>query len=251
MLAKYVSYAAALAALSMVAGQSASAATIPITSFNADGIVQNGNASAHNEGDIVVGRFNSDHRVVVYPFKLPTLAPGHFVTDASLRVVLRSKSGTTMTPSTLNFNVDLYAVRVTPTNTILNDFYGVGASPITTNGSVLLQDNFATPSTANGPVTSLPIAGGNLAAYLKQPGRYVVGHYLWLRLNFDVAQGLQVGQYTFAANNLGNTNQTQASTVAGTSPAVLTLTTAIPEPATVFALAGVVGILGLSRRRQV
>ena len=240
MVAKSALCVAALAALSAVAGQNASAAVIPVTSYNADGIVQNGSANANNEGEIVVGQFSTNHRVVVYPFQLPTLAPGEVVTDASLKVVYRANLGTE------NFNVDVYAVDVNASNAISNGYYGVGASPTTPTGSVLIQDNFVTPTTTIGNVTSNATAGANLAAYLNQPGKYVAGSYVWLRLNFDVAQGSEVGQYKFGANDFGG----GTATTAGSIPAVLTLTTAIPEPATVFVLAGVAGVLGLSRRRR-
>jgi len=252
MLAKYVSYAAALAALSMVAGQSASAAVITISAPTADGIVQNGNAQADGEGELRVGLLgNNMFRVAILMFQLPVLAPGETVTNAVLNTRFGVTSGPGFNPSTPPlFNVDLYATRVAAGLGINNGLdWGFGASPpaLPALTGTLIQNDLVTPSTTLGGnqlISTNATGNANLLSYINS--NYVGGSYIYLRLNPDVAQNLaaiggnDVGYRVFS-RNFGD----------GSRAATLDLTIVpIPEPATVFVLAGVAGVLGLSRRRR-
>jgi len=242
MLAKYVSYAAALAALSIVAGQSASAAVFTISAPVEDGIIQNvSQGPATGEGDMRVGLLGgSNFRVVILMFQLPVLAPGETVTNA----VLNTRFG--ITSNTPLFNIDVYATRVAAGSPNIDNGldWGFGASP----GGTLIQNDLVTPSTdlSSGDTLISTDATGNtnLSSYLNS--NYVAGSYVYLRLNPDVAQdsvaigGSDSGYRVFSADIFS-----------GTRAAQLELTTGvIPEPASVFVLAGVAGVLGLSRRRR-
>lgn len=218
---------------------STQAATIAVTSFNADGILQNVTASSTTEGEIGVGRLFSASRVVIYPFLLPTLPVGEVLSTVSLNVVFRSRGGTP------NFNVDLYAVGVNASNNIAQGggaFWGVGATPTTPVGSALVQNDFVTSTTTTGTLTTNAGASTNLVTYLN--ANYVAGSYLFLRLNFDVAAGTETGSYVFGANDFGG----GTNTTAGSIPAVLTLTT-VPEPSS-LGLLGLGGLLMLRRSRR-
>jgi len=244
MLAKYVSYAAALAALSMFVGQSASAATITVSAPLADGIVQNGNAQDAGEGVMRVGLLGgSNFRVAILMFQLPMLAPGDIVTNAVLNTRFASKSNA---PS---FNVDLYATRVAAGSPSMNNGldWGFGVPPPALTGT-LIQNDLVTSTTVLGgnQLISTNVTGNdNLLSYLNS--NYVGGSFIYLRLNPRAAQTVgAIGEDT--GYNVYSANWTSG----GSRVATLDLTIVpIPEPATVFALAGVVGILGLSRRRQV
>jgi len=206
-----------------LAASTQAATVIPVTSLNPDGILQNGNDVATGEGEPGVGRVFNASRVVIYPFLLPTLPVGEVLSTVSLSVVFRS-----LVDGAPNFNVDLYAVGVNISDDIAQNnfaFWGVGAAPTTPAGSALIQDDFVIPSTATGTLTTNAGASTNLVTYLN--ANYVAGRYLFLRLNFDVAQGAETSGYRFGANDFGNPNT--SSTSVGTIPAVLTLTT-IPEP---------------------
>jgi len=221
------------------------AATIAVTSLNPDGILQNANAVDTGEGEPVVGRFSGNlSRVVIYPFLLPTLPVGEVLSTVSLNVAFRGLVG-----GTPNFNVDLYAVGVNTSNDIAQGggaFWGVGDTPTTPAGSVLIQNDFVIPSTATGTLTTNAGASTNLVTYLN--ANYVAGRFLFLRLNFDVDQGAETNAYRFGANNFGNSSQDFDSTSVGSIPAVLTLTT-IPEPSS-LGLLGLGGLLMLRRSRR-
>jgi len=238
MLAKYVSYAAALSALSMVAGQSASAAVITVNSNASDAFMFNTDVGGTDSGDLHVGRVFGQARLALFAFQLPSI-PGEVVTNATLSVYLNEKSG-----DTTLFNVDLYAVRQSSTSPdMVSTDWGWG----TTAGGTSIQDNYFTSGTADGYVPTS--AGGNAALLNFVNTGYTPGNYLIFRLNPDSPEYANIGDlangtfYRTASSEWGG---------AGARVAQLELTTAvIPEPATVFVLAGVAGVLGLSRRRQV
>ena len=239
MFAKSALCLAALAALSTVSGQSASAAVITISSHVADGIIQNGNAQDAGEGEMRVGLLGgSNFRVVILMFQLPVLAPGETVTNAVLNTRFGSKSNTPL------FNIDVYATRVAAGSPSMNNGldWGFGASP----GGTLIQNDLVTPSTVLGGDTLISTnstGNANLLSYVNS--NYVAGRYVYLRFNPDVAQTNAAIGGDDAAYRVYSANWTSG----GSRVAQLELTTVIPEPAT-LGLVGLAATLGMARRRR-
>ena len=251
MFAKSALCLAALAALSTVSGQSASAAVITISSHVADGIIQNGNAQDAGEGEMRVGLLGgSNFRVVILMFQLPVLAPGDTVTNAVLNTRFGDTSGPGFNPSTPPlFNVDLYATRVAAGLGINNGLdWGFGASPpaLPALTGTLIQNDLVTPSTVLGGnelISTDATGNANLLSYINS--NYVAGSYVYLRLNPDVAQTNAAIGGDDAAYRVYSANWTSG----GSRVAQLELTTVIPEPAT-LGLVGLAATLGMARRRR-
>jgi len=246
MFAKSALCLAALAALSAVAGQSASAAVITVNANASDGMLYNGGGDGGidlAQGDLDAGkRFGSQAREPLFAFLLPVVPFGETVTNATVKVWLKETSG-----DVTLFNVDLYAVRKNSTSPdIQGSDWGWGASP---GVGTLIQDNYFTSGTSTGGYVPTS-AGGNAALLGFVNTGYTAGNYLIIRLNPDSPE---YPSAAFDALPDATYYRTLSSEFGGGSNvAQLTLTTTpIPEPATVFVLAGVAGILGLSRRRHV
>ena len=248
MVAKSALYVAALAALSMVAVQNASAAKIAVSSGLADGniyyrasVPDYGNTSG-DSGDLLVGVGFPDggiqQRVGIYVFKLPSLSAGETVTGASFQAYLSE-----VQTNLASFNVDMYVTRVGSGTTYdyATDF-GDGPTPAPVLGT-LIQNDFVTPTTPKDALVNTSAAGNTaLLNYLNLPGNYVGGSYLFVRLNGDYSN-LQNQEW---ANFMTADKGSQAGS-AGLMP-TLTLTT-VPEPAS-LALLGLSGLAMLRRRRQ-
>ena len=228
MVAKSALYVAALAALSMVAAQNASAAVIPIKSDRADLNMLSGEGANGSEWNLPVGRiYGSQDRTALFMFLLPAI-PGETVTSASFKA-----NQSIAATSLFGFNVDMYAVRVGATTATTTADFGNGAlSAVGTR----IQDDFVIPSTPTGYVNTNAAGDYALTSYLTS--NYVAGQYLIVRLNADYSTAPTTPPdpyYSFRAFESGDA-------------ATLTLTT-IPEPAS-LGLLGLSGLAMLRRRRQ-
>lgn len=155
-------------------------------------------------------------------FVLPTIPGGEVITSVTF-----TASYDSWWPS-LPFNADVYGIRSDASSTWLPEDFGIGAS----QDGTLLQDNWTL--TAGSYLTPI-----NVTSFVTDD--YVAGNTLFLRVTADgdtaaVSSAGRRGWFIGAGQS---------------SPPVLTITTAIPEPSTYAAIAGllVVGIVLIRRRK--
>ncbi len=208
----------------------------------------------------------------IFLFKLPALAPGESVTSATFSIGRVADSSTgAVTPT---FNGDLYALGVTATNPTISAnsadaqhlFYigdtaqsslpVVAGSQIITGPISRVADNFFVPSMfiANGG-SAAPLDVTDVTSYIQALYSNPVGNgfvpgtsYLVMRLNPDTGTPPSSGTQRYSVAWQGNSTTTPAGTP-GNGPFV-TLTTVVPEPATVcLTTISLIGCL-LAARRQ-
>lgn len=150
----------------------------PIPDFSAASVSSTGRAGSSTSS----GANFSNGRNLVYVFPLPALASGDSLSSANLRFTYTGKSGS---PSPSQ-NADLVALDINQATTpILR--YSESDTPET--GSLKIQDNIITSTTAAGEVTLTAAGKTNLLAYLdsfyKANPDYPGGSNVFLRLNPD------------------------------------------------------------------
>lgn len=164
---------AAVAALLMGSVRPASAGEILIATDGNDQNVLSWTLANEGSGDLPVGRiYGGQERAALYMFKLPALAVGEAVTNATFKAYLAW--------STTGFNVDLYALRVGATAAVDTPDFGVGPTP---GNGTLIQDDFVAPSTSGGYVNTSGAGDAALLSYLTS--NYAADKYLIVRLNAD------------------------------------------------------------------
>jgi len=185
----------------------------------------------------------------IFVFQLPTLAAGAMFTTASFNATLTQiTSGTATAPT---FNGDLYGLGARAAADVQARDYFVGA---TDTGATLIQDNFVTPTTALGTLSTSSAA---LLSYLnvQYGGGANAGKYVFVRINPDIqgqynanpnAGSATVPGYAFAS---GNATSGQPSITFDSGPGV----SAAPEPAQMEMLAlcafGLLGSIVMRRRK--
>jgi hypothetical protein len=227
------------------AGARAGAAVLPglasDNELNADGSVGTVTGQTARAG---FSNSLGNGRNAVFVFQLPSLgttaAP---FTSASLSLTVSSISG----PGAFTFNGDLYGLPASTSSAVptgTGNYYQGQPIGGLNDGNLthpLIQDNFVTTAaTANAIVTTDATGSANLVSYLN--GQYAgglgAGQYVFLRAVPDTTTVTQFTGYNFAAAD----NSTAAARP--------TLTyTAVPEPSTAVALAGLTAA-GLLRRRR-
>jgi MYXO-CTERM domain-containing protein len=203
---------------------SASAATI-VSNVSDQEAASNGTLGALNNGNILAGAYYGagPGTVPVFAFQLPDLGVGQSFGTASLTLNL------TDTPGSFTFNGDVIGIRTAASSAVLGSDWA-------TTGT-MLQDNFLTPTTANGlHTTSNDFAGWMNTQY---DGGANIGKYVFIKLDAEGYTGGSFfsGFFVSSANN-GN---------AALRP---TLTySAVPEPSSSTTLLGLAGLALLLRRR--
>jgi hypothetical protein len=195
----------------------------------------------------------------IFLFKLPVLAPGESVTNAKFSVGrVADTASTAVTPT---FNGDLYALGVTATNPSISAnspdaqhlFYlgdtaqaslpVVAGSQIVTGPVSRLADNFFVPSMfiANGG-SAAPLDVTDVTSYIQALYANPVGNgfvpgtsYLVMRINPDTTTPPSSGTQRYSVAWQGNSTTTPNGTP-GNGP-FITLTTVVPEPASLGLLA--------------
>jgi hypothetical protein len=226
---------AAIAAAAGVASLAAAPAQAAISVIGdpADAQVQLNGGVSPGFGSMRAGTSSSLTAVnVVLVFQLPTLPAGETLSGATLDY---NFTGLSATPA---FNADLYGLSARAASTVLGSDFYEGALQ-TGTGVTLVQDNALTPASTPGTNST---GAANLLTYLKAQYEAVgAGNYVFLRFN---------GDYDPASRPAGSIGYNIAATNGTTLPA-LTLTSAVPEPASVVGLIGLAGLtLGARRRRS-
>lgn len=192
-------------------------------------------------------------RASEFVLQLPTVSdPNLTFTSGDFRVQMLSKTGATDSSIGPNpvptFNLDLYAVRVSDTSTVLaSDFYAGAADTKAT----LIQDNFITPDspirvTGNPNYsTTNDAADAKLVAFLNEA--YAkganAGKYVFIRLSPD---------YSTVTSDMANMNYTVVTGKAGTASEkpTITYTTVVPEPIAVSLIPLAGGLVLMARQRE-
>jgi len=170
--------------------------TYPVNCNTADQVVRDDGTFkyvAHAQHRVGGGVAGADGAAVLV-FQLPALAGDETVDTAGLRVNLETIM------SGVVGNVDLYGIDYRAGSAvILSDYYegAYDGDP----GATALQDNFATPSSSTGSMTTSASGDVNLAAFLA--AQYTAGaqggEYVFLRLNQDVADNPDYKYWTFSS----------------------------------------------------
>lgn len=209
----------------------------------------------YNDGNWFIRAGNGGvtiQRAMVVVVQLPTLeqmGAGNTFTSADFRLQLLSTTGstdsTTGSSPVPDFNLDLYAVRVSDASTVLaSDFY---AGSAVDSKATLIQDNFVTPSSplrSDDYVSTGEAGDAQLLAYLiaAWDNGNNAGKYVFLRLSPDyTAPSTPNMNYTLVTGDAGSANERPTITyTVGVAQ--------IPEPASAGLLAGT-GVLLLTTRR--
>jgi len=181
------------------------------SSFPADGIGDS--VQDLNKVSLIVGAFNTpgqpSRRSAVFVFNLPTLPVGAQLGDATFSARLFAKQNTV----NINYNVDLYALRISdPTDgnpaddAVLASDYGAGVSP----SGTLLQDNWVTLASSTTRIQTDATADGTLLTFLQN--NWVDGGRLFLRANADTIDFNTSGVGTlFAGFEFGSSEHPSAN----------------------------------------
>lgn len=175
----------------------------------------------------------------IFVFDLPALAPGEVFDSASFTLNLTAKEGTVT-----NFNVDLYALELRSSNTVLGDDVFVGAFNTDATNATGLTDNFLVSTTALGQVTTAGGVGSGattLADFLN--AQYALDSsaadkFLFIRASQDANSNN--GNHRFRVNS--------ADTTGTANDPRIDFTTVVPEPAGAWLVA--LGALSLGRRSR-
>ncbi|HEV7299845.1 MAG TPA: PEP-CTERM sorting domain-containing protein [Tepidisphaeraceae bacterium] len=232
-LCRTVLMSAAVVAAVPVMGE---AAVIPISGNTADAAPRSNNSVIDATNATFFVGHGSDNNVgsPVFVFQLPALPAGEGVTSAVF-------DGRYSADDSEDLRVDLYALAVRSSATVLASDFGEGETPAGPVGQTKIADDFVTGSTSQGRLTTNAsqslVLGGFLAA------NYSAGEYLFVRLT-------PVNPDRDGTNDRYRFNTANDPDL-GDQP-ILTLTTAeavVPEP-TSFALAAAgAGLLMVRRRR--
>lgn len=234
----------ALACASLVSSP-ASADTITLSGLTSDAGVT---ANLQLDGGSAATTFRSGlttssgfGRAGVWVFQLPTTLSASDIVSVSFSVGLVSIS------STPSFNADLYAITSSSSSSVLGSYYYNGSTADTTSGVSLVQDNFATSSTATGTVSTSTVGTTALTSFVSaQLTAGNGGKYIFLRVSSDLDTLLsQATGYNFA---------TADNTTSGVTLPTLTIitTSSIPEPSTYAMILGLfaTGLAVCSRRTR-
>ena len=204
-------------------------------------------SGAYDNGSGGFGHYSGSYEPI-FVFQLPTLAAGSVFTTASFNATLTQISSGNDTAPT--FNGDLYGLGARAAADVQASDYFVGA---TDTGATLIQDNFVTPTTTLGTLSTSSAA---LLSYLNAQygGGANAGKYVFVRINPDIqgqynadpnANSATVPGYAFAS---GNATSGQPSITFDSGSGV----SAAPEPAQMEMLAlcafGLLGSIVMRRR---
>lgn len=252
---------AALAAVAISAAPSANA--LILTADTADVSIR---ATAAGDGsstagvvlesttatNLQVGRGSgSQTSVGILVFQLPTLLPGETISAASLTFAQAPFTGV----GSLAENIDLYGLRYSASATVTTDDFYVGASGGDATNASLLHDALLTKGVAYGNsdstvdpaeffTTSGGVGGSSIGLTTFLNAQYtagaVGGDYVFLRFNMD----------TFSTGNRLDVISADNANI--NKPFIDVTITAVPEPSSAAALAGLgaLGLVALRRRRQ-
>jgi hypothetical protein len=179
----------------------------------------------------------------VFFFALPTIPTNEQIIGATFTVELNAAAGTS-TPAS-DANVDLYGLGIDPAPPAVSASQAYTGANDTTAGVVKLQENFFVPADAtatdpNNRKTSVDISGyiEGLILAGAQPGDFLV-----LRLSYDdTSLDLSTtNRYRFRSGD---------DAVPLADQPILTITTAIPEPAGLAVMGFGAGLLASRRRRR-
>ena len=180
--------------------------------------------------------------VVVIPFQLPDvgLVSDPF-TSASFEANIYQMGAATVT------DIDLYGLERRAASTILPSDWYIGSETDTTPGTVLLQDGWLTPSTTLGRLSTSSDANTKLLSYLNNNygGGAGAGEYVFLRGSY-ASPNMAAGWDAY------NMTMREAGGAPNVDYPAITVTSPVPEPATVGLLGlGSLVLLGhLVRRRM-
>lgn len=177
----------------------------------------------------------------VFVFDLPALATGETFNTATFTLNLTAKEGTVT-----NFNVDLYALELRSSNTVLGNDVFVGAFNTDATNATALTDNFLVSSTALGQVTTAGGVGSGattLADFLN--AQYALDanaadKFLFIRANQDANSN--DGNNRFRVNS--------ADTTGTANDPRIDFTTVVPEPSGAWLVALAAWSLGRRRSRR-
>ncbi len=208
----------------------------------ADGI---GNTTADpNKVSLRVGTFgsptetNNFRNAPVFVFQLPTLGAGELLSSANFRVYLASKAGI----GGGDYNVDLWALRVSGSSTVLDSDYGAGPSPAGPAGQSLLQPDFLVTGSPTGRYYETDeSARSTLTSFINS--NYINEGFVFIRPNVD-------SSIDFGANASGGTiDQGYELVSANNSVNKPELVVAVvPEPSTAVLALGAVACAVMLRR---
>lgn len=180
-------------------------------------------------------------RAGIWVFQLPTDLSASDIVSVSFSVGLVSIS------SSPSFNADLYAITASLNNNVQGSYYYNGSAADTTSGVSLIQDNFATSSTAAGMLSTSTDGSTALKSFVSaQIAAGNGGKYIFLRVSPDIDTLLsQATGYNFATAN----NITEGITL----PTLTIITSSsVPEPSTYAMILGLIasGWAACSRRAR-
>lgn len=233
------------AAIALFAGASptAQAASIDVNALDGEvnsANVGDGSGSVSNtgkNGTILSGSFNLTLISPVFPFQLPTLAPGESIGSASLAFNM-SRAGT---PS---FNADLYGIGFRAAGTPVSADYFTGT--LDTTDATLIQNDIGTIANSTTSTRLSTSAAGStaLATYLNtQYTAGAGGNFVFLRFSPDYTSN----PGTSTSGSIGYAISSQETGAA--TRAVLTLNI-VPEPATIGTICMAGLLVALRRKRR-
>jgi len=172
----------------------------------------------------------------VFVFELPTLALGDYIGSAGFSVHYFSRNG-----APLPYNMDVWALRVSGSATVLASDYGAGPNPEGPSGQMLLQEDFITSSSATGQRYSTN-AAANTALTQFLNANYSSGGFLFIRANVD--NSLDYGANGFGGTldqgyELGSANLTAPADLQRRPELVITV---VPEPSAIWFLMSAAGV---------
>lgn len=215
----------------------------------------NSNSTLRNVGEpdelVRAGNLSTEGRAIIFPFQLPTLAPGEVFATAKLSLTLMEKGNVRIAGSpgsggvAPSYGIDLYGLGSSRSNAevLVGDFYQ-GATPQV--GATMLQSAFITNAT---PLGLVEFSGSALVDYLnaQYDNGANAGQWIFLRLNPNVGTGIANDQrYRFSMADYSNPPNAWTAVI----PQIEY--TAIPEQSAFALLAiSLAVVLTFRRRREV